>query len=283
LVSYDSVAGTANAVQSFVAGTPGLSLAACTDFKGSDGIPQFNGAKIIATVPAGGTATNNCTRWLLSVPAAGDSAQGTTAGNLIDVVNNVLYSPEWQYAISLGRPAPQYPEHCISQYDGGIAYEDAQIGRVVAWLKSHNAYDNTMIVVTSDHGEGQSAEDLGNLDAHPAWVFAGAGPLGGAGLEVVVAMDEVRGRLHQDGAKPTVATATQGAVGAIDLVTLIARGKQSGASFNRSVRSVVFNWSHLAREFCHLRFIFHNQNAHWQRCPTRRRPAWPSRTAASRA
>ena len=76
LVAYDSVAGTANAVQSFIAGQAGLSLAACTDFKGSDGIPQLNAAKITATVPAGGTATNNVTRFLLSVPAAGDSAPG---------------------------------------------------------------------------------------------------------------------------------------------------------------------------------------------------------------
>jgi len=60
-----------------------------------------------------------------------------------------------QYRISNGEPIPPaYPEHCVSQYDGGIAYEDAQIGRLVAWLKSHNAYDNTMIIVTSDHGEG---------------------------------------------------------------------------------------------------------------------------------
>jgi arylsulfatase A-like enzyme len=59
-----------------------------------------------------------------------------------------------QYALSEGKQAPGYAEHCISQYDGGIAYEDEQIGRVVAWLKEHNAYDNTMIVVASDHGEG---------------------------------------------------------------------------------------------------------------------------------
>jgi hypothetical protein len=85
LVSFDSVASTANAVQSFVAGQAGLSLAACTDFKGSDGIPQLNAATITATVPAGGTATNNCTRFLLSVPKAGDSAQGTTAGNLAEI------------------------------------------------------------------------------------------------------------------------------------------------------------------------------------------------------
>jgi arylsulfatase A-like enzyme len=41
----------------------------------------------------------------------------------------------------------------VSQYDGGIAYIDHQIGEVVKWLKHRGAYDNTMIVVTSDHGE----------------------------------------------------------------------------------------------------------------------------------
>ena len=58
-----------------------------------------------------------------------------------------------QAEISAGRPVPGYRPHSLSQYDGGIAYTDAQIGKVVEWLKQHNAYDNTMIVVTSDHGE----------------------------------------------------------------------------------------------------------------------------------
>src|SRR6266568_4544285 len=85
LVSFGSVAGTGNAVQSFVTGQAGLSLAACTDFKGSDAIPQLNGAAVTATVPAGGTATNNCTRFLISVPKAGDSASGTTNWNLAEI------------------------------------------------------------------------------------------------------------------------------------------------------------------------------------------------------
>jgi arylsulfatase A-like enzyme len=59
-----------------------------------------------------------------------------------------------QEQITAGRPAPTgYRPHTVSQYDGGIAYVDAQIGKVVEWLKQHNAYDNTMIVVTADHGE----------------------------------------------------------------------------------------------------------------------------------
>ncbi len=53
------------------------SLAADSSFKGSDAIPSLAGSIITANVPAGGTATNNVTRFLLSVPAGGDSSQGS--------------------------------------------------------------------------------------------------------------------------------------------------------------------------------------------------------------
>jgi arylsulfatase A-like enzyme len=52
-----------------------------------------------------------------------------------------------------GEASPVYLPHSLSKYDGGIAYEDAQIGKVVEWLKRRHAYDNTIIVVASDHGE----------------------------------------------------------------------------------------------------------------------------------
>ncbi|MCH7873488.1 MAG: sulfatase, partial [Planctomycetes bacterium] len=39
-------------------------------------------------------------------------------------------------------------------YDGEIAYMDAQIGRLVQALKREGAWDNTLIVVVADHGEG---------------------------------------------------------------------------------------------------------------------------------
>jgi len=60
-----------------------------------------------------------------------------------------------QYAVANGqrRLPPLYTRHSISQYDGGIAYADSQIGRLVDWLKRENLYDNTLIVVTADHGE----------------------------------------------------------------------------------------------------------------------------------
>jgi arylsulfatase A-like enzyme len=50
--------------------------------------------------------------------------------------------------------------HCTSQYDGGIAYMDAQIGHLVDWLKERGLYDNTMIVITNDHGEAFGEKHL---------------------------------------------------------------------------------------------------------------------------
>ena len=44
-------------------------------------------------------------------------------------------------------------QHIVSQYDGGIAYEDFHIGQLLARLKEADLYDNSLIVVTSDHGE----------------------------------------------------------------------------------------------------------------------------------
>ena len=41
----------------------------------------------------------------------------------------------------------------ISQYDGEIRYVDDQIGRLLKELKELNLYDNTLIVIISDHGE----------------------------------------------------------------------------------------------------------------------------------
>src|SRR6185295_15803032 len=47
-----------------------------------------------------------------------------------------------------------------SQYDGGIAYLDAQIGDLTNWLKQRNLYDNTLIVITSDHGDAFGEKGL---------------------------------------------------------------------------------------------------------------------------
>jgi arylsulfatase A-like enzyme len=42
--------------------------------------------------------------------------------------------------------------YIVAKYDGSLAYVDAELGRLFAWLRDTNQYDNTMVVVTADHG-----------------------------------------------------------------------------------------------------------------------------------
>ena len=42
----------------------------------------------------------------------------------------------------------------VAQYDGAIAYNDAQLARLLAYLEETGLADRTVIIVTADHGEG---------------------------------------------------------------------------------------------------------------------------------
>jgi hypothetical protein len=58
--------------------------------------------------------------------------------------------------------AEQFPDNhgwwelnaLTSLYDGGIRQADAEVRRIINQLKERGVFDNTLIVVTSDHGEG---------------------------------------------------------------------------------------------------------------------------------
>ena len=41
----------------------------------------------------------------------------------------------------------------LATYDAEIRYADAQVGRLLDWLRDRGRYDDTMVVVTGDHGE----------------------------------------------------------------------------------------------------------------------------------
>ena len=60
-----------------------------------------------------------------------------------------LYDPHSAY----DPPEPFHSEYRDHLYDGEIAYADAQLGRLIAWLKQNHLYDNTAVVLLSDHGE----------------------------------------------------------------------------------------------------------------------------------
>jgi len=50
-------------------------------------------------------------------------------------------------------PEPYRTQYADRPYDGEIAYMDHELGRLIAWLKARQLYDNTVILVVSDHGE----------------------------------------------------------------------------------------------------------------------------------
>src|SRR5208283_4583025 len=61
-----------------------------------------------------------------------------------------LYEPHVPY-----EPPPPFSEKYKDHlYDGEIAYADSALARWIAFLKKAGVYDNAIIVVTGDHGEG---------------------------------------------------------------------------------------------------------------------------------
>lgn len=53
---------------------------------------------------------------------------------------------------------PYYDDARVYQasYDSELAYTDEQLGRLISYLKSNGLYDDSLIIVTSDHGETMS-------------------------------------------------------------------------------------------------------------------------------
>jgi arylsulfatase A-like enzyme/Flp pilus assembly protein TadD len=60
-----------------------------------------------------------------------------------------LYDPHSPY----DPPEPFHSEYKNHPYDGEIAYADHELGRMIAWLKQNQLYNQSLIVFLSDHGE----------------------------------------------------------------------------------------------------------------------------------
>jgi arylsulfatase A-like enzyme len=52
--------------------------------------------------------------------------------------------------------------HITSQYDGAIAYEESRIHALLEHLRELSLYDDTLVIVTADHGEALGDRDLLN-------------------------------------------------------------------------------------------------------------------------
>ncbi len=60
-----------------------------------------------------------------------------------------LYDPHFPYR----PPEPYRHEYAAQPYDGEIAFADEQLGRLLRFLREKGLYQNTVIVLSGDHGE----------------------------------------------------------------------------------------------------------------------------------
>jgi hypothetical protein len=88
-------------------------------------------------------------------------------GTLAVITNQLTHEPAFLQA-----PAYRPAETITSRGDGPYAHDAAYhaniaalllLSRYFAWLKEHDAYDNTRIIITADHGWGFSHDFEGNI------------------------------------------------------------------------------------------------------------------------
>jgi arylsulfatase A-like enzyme/Flp pilus assembly protein TadD len=100
-----------------------------------------------------------------------------------------LYDPHYPY-----RPPALYAaEYKDQPYDGEIAFADEQVGRLIRFLQEKGVYENTLIVLSGDHGEslGEHGEKthgffIYNSTLHVPLIFHVPGAASGQSLPDLV-------------------------------------------------------------------------------------------------
>jgi arylsulfatase A-like enzyme len=86
---------------------------------------------------------------------AGDSRPFFAVLNLFDAHDP--YAPPAPWDTAFGARSDR-----VAQYDGGIGYMDAELGRLLRALGERGILDETVVVVTSDHGEMFGEHEIEN-------------------------------------------------------------------------------------------------------------------------
>ncbi len=84
-----------------------------------------------------------------------DTLHYTPGSGPVDMAAVRRIHPEY-YDAFVGDMKLRHPDdyaYIVAQYDGEISQADAEVGRLVAALKAHGSWDNTIFILLSDHGE----------------------------------------------------------------------------------------------------------------------------------
>jgi arylsulfatase A-like enzyme len=78
----------------------------------------------------------------------GSAGPGIDHSKMVRVLDN----PLWCFADDV-ELSPEEIRHLVALYDAEIAHLDARLGELLAFMKQRGLYDDTLIIVTADHGE----------------------------------------------------------------------------------------------------------------------------------
>jgi arylsulfatase A-like enzyme len=71
-----------------------------------------------------------------------------------------IMNPEWkQYLIESAGVATS-AEEVIAAYDSAVQYVDQEVGRLMDFLKKEDLFNNSIIIITSDHGESLTEHEI---------------------------------------------------------------------------------------------------------------------------
>jgi len=75
-------------------------------------------------------------------------------GQIVAPLRQLIATTDYaQFAIKVIRGEDMLNDFCLAMYDGEIAQVDRELGRLFKFLYEKKAIDNTLLIVTSDHGE----------------------------------------------------------------------------------------------------------------------------------
>jgi arylsulfatase A-like enzyme len=78
----------------------------------------------------------------------GSAGSGVDHAKMVRVLDN----PLWCFADDV-ELSPEEVEYLVALYDAEIAHLDARLGELFSFMRQRGLYDDTLIIVTADHGE----------------------------------------------------------------------------------------------------------------------------------
>ncbi len=89
----------------------------------------------------------------LPLPPYREMFYGAATKDAPPAIDQRINRKERPYLYRLSRMSPQDYQHQVDAYDGAIYYVDEQIANLFAQLEKRGLSRNTLVVITSDHGE----------------------------------------------------------------------------------------------------------------------------------